>query len=150
MGFELENVIGLLERTPAALDALLHGLPEVWTETNEGENTWSVRTVIAPQQTNVHGIAADSAGVYWATDPNVMTYDDDGGVRLFADFGGVHRIAAAMDGARSPWTSRCESSPPINSVSPMTGAVVAATKARATSRTSTIWMRPSIGSAASK
>jgi hypothetical protein len=47
MGYELENTIGLLERTPAALDALLRGLPEVWTETNEGGNTWSVRTVIA-------------------------------------------------------------------------------------------------------
>jgi hypothetical protein len=47
MGFELDNMIGLLERTPVALDALLRGLPEVWTETNEGGDTWSVRTVIA-------------------------------------------------------------------------------------------------------
>ncbi len=47
MEYELENMIGLLERTPAALDALLRGLPEVWTETNEGGNTWSVRTVLA-------------------------------------------------------------------------------------------------------
>jgi len=47
MGYELENTIGLLERTPAALDALLRGLPEVWTERNEGGNTWSVSTVIA-------------------------------------------------------------------------------------------------------
>jgi hypothetical protein len=43
----LENTIALLERTPAALDALLRGLPEMWTETNEGEHTWSVRTVVA-------------------------------------------------------------------------------------------------------
>jgi hypothetical protein len=47
MGFELENMIGLLERTPAALDVLLRGLPEMWTETNEGGNTWSVSIVIA-------------------------------------------------------------------------------------------------------
>jgi hypothetical protein len=47
MGHELGNTIALLERTPAALDALLRGLPEVWTETNEGGNTWSVSTVIA-------------------------------------------------------------------------------------------------------
>ena len=47
MGHELENTIALLERTPAALDALLRGLPEVWTETNEGGDTWSVSTVIA-------------------------------------------------------------------------------------------------------
>ena len=43
----LENTIALLERTPAALDALLRGLPEMWTKTSEGENTWSVRTVVA-------------------------------------------------------------------------------------------------------
>ena len=47
MGHELKNTIALLERTPAALDALLRGLPEVWTETNEGGDTWSVSTVIA-------------------------------------------------------------------------------------------------------
>jgi hypothetical protein len=47
MGQELENIIALLERTPAALDALLRGLPEVWTETNEGGDTWSVSTVVA-------------------------------------------------------------------------------------------------------
>jgi uncharacterized damage-inducible protein DinB len=44
---QLENTIALFERTPAALDALLRGLPDMWTETNEGENTWSVRTVVA-------------------------------------------------------------------------------------------------------
>ena len=47
MGNELETAVALLERTPAALDALLRGLPEVWTETNEGGDTWSVSTVIA-------------------------------------------------------------------------------------------------------
>src|SRR5579863_8843515 len=44
---DLQNTIALLERTPAALDALLRRLPEMWTETNEGENTWSVREVVA-------------------------------------------------------------------------------------------------------
>jgi hypothetical protein len=44
---KLENTIALLERTPAALDALLRGLPDMWTENNEGENTWSVRTMVA-------------------------------------------------------------------------------------------------------
>ncbi|MGA2561824.1 MAG: DinB family protein [Terracidiphilus sp.] len=47
MKHELENGIALLERTPAALEALLRGLPEVWTETNEGGDTWSVSTVVA-------------------------------------------------------------------------------------------------------
>lgn len=47
MEHELRETTALLERTPAALDALLRGLPEVWTETNEGGNTWSVSTVVA-------------------------------------------------------------------------------------------------------
>jgi hypothetical protein len=47
MGYELEDTVSLLERTPGALDALLRGLPEVWTDTNEGGDTWSVSTVIA-------------------------------------------------------------------------------------------------------
>ncbi len=43
----LENTTALLERTPAALEALLRGLPAILTESNEGENTWSVRAVVA-------------------------------------------------------------------------------------------------------
>jgi hypothetical protein len=43
----LENTFALLERTPAALDALLRGLPEIWTERDEGEGTWNVRMVVA-------------------------------------------------------------------------------------------------------
>ena len=47
MELELQNTIALLERTPPALDALLRGLPGKWTESNEGDNTWSVRDVVA-------------------------------------------------------------------------------------------------------
>ena len=32
----LENTIALLERTPAALNALLRGLPGMWTGSDEG------------------------------------------------------------------------------------------------------------------
>ncbi len=45
MTHDLENTIALLERTPAALDALLRGLPDEWTSRNEGENTWTVYDV---------------------------------------------------------------------------------------------------------
>ena len=41
MNQDLENTIALLSRTPAALDALLRGLPESWTAANEGPETWS-------------------------------------------------------------------------------------------------------------
>jgi hypothetical protein len=47
MEHELQNTIALLARTPAALDAFLRGLPEFWTESSEGENTWTVRIVVA-------------------------------------------------------------------------------------------------------
>ena len=47
MEHNLENTTALLARTPAALDALLRGLPEMWTEEGEGDNTWSVSTVVA-------------------------------------------------------------------------------------------------------
>jgi DinB superfamily len=46
MEHELDNTLALLERTPAALDALLRGLPGMWTEGNEGGNTWSATMVI--------------------------------------------------------------------------------------------------------
>jgi hypothetical protein len=47
MEHELENTIALLERTPAALDALLRGLPATWTEQSEGDKSWTVRSVVA-------------------------------------------------------------------------------------------------------
>lgn len=45
--YNLDDSIALLARTPAALNALLRGLPDVWTLTNEGEGTWTVRDVVA-------------------------------------------------------------------------------------------------------
>ena len=36
MDFELTTAIPVLERTPAALEALLVGLPDAWTAVNEG------------------------------------------------------------------------------------------------------------------
>ena len=51
MEHNLQNTIALLTRTPAALDALLRGLPETWTMHNEGKiagkDTWTVRDVLA-------------------------------------------------------------------------------------------------------
>lgn len=42
----LQNTIALLERTPATLDALLRGLPDMWTMQGEGEKTWSAFDVV--------------------------------------------------------------------------------------------------------
>jgi hypothetical protein len=42
----LKQTIALLERTPAALDALLRGLPETWTLINEGGTTWCAFDIV--------------------------------------------------------------------------------------------------------
>ena len=43
----LNDTISLLGHMPAALDALLRGLPETWTLRNEGADTWSPFEVVA-------------------------------------------------------------------------------------------------------
>jgi hypothetical protein len=47
MDHDLQQTIALLTRTPAALDALLRGLPDEWTRRNEGPETWSASDVLA-------------------------------------------------------------------------------------------------------
>lgn len=46
MEHNLDHTIALLERTPAALGALLRDLPDAWTQRNEGEKTWSAYDVL--------------------------------------------------------------------------------------------------------
>jgi len=46
MRHDVKNTISLLARTPAALNALLRDMPEIWTLRNEGENTWSPHEVL--------------------------------------------------------------------------------------------------------
>jgi hypothetical protein len=52
---DVHNTTELLRRTPAAIDALLRGLPESWTHHNEGEGTFTVVDVVG------HLIYADKA-----------------------------------------------------------------------------------------
>jgi hypothetical protein len=44
--FSLTETIAVLNRTPAALDALLRGLPNTWTHSNEGKDTWSAFDIL--------------------------------------------------------------------------------------------------------
>ncbi len=39
--FSLPETIAVLSRTPATLNALLRGLPNVWVRCNEGRDTWN-------------------------------------------------------------------------------------------------------------
>jgi hypothetical protein len=56
MDFDLAEGVAVLERTPAALRALLGGLPPAWTDANEGPDTWSPYIVVGHL---VHGERAD-------------------------------------------------------------------------------------------
>jgi hypothetical protein len=46
MEHNLSDTIALLTRTPSTLNALLRDLPDAWTHSNEGENTWNALEVI--------------------------------------------------------------------------------------------------------
>jgi hypothetical protein len=72
----LPGTIAVLSRTPAALDALLRDLPDVWTRRNEDGDTWSVFDVIGHL---VHGERAD-----WM--PRVKIILQFGETRVFDPF----------------------------------------------------------------
>jgi len=49
--FKLDDAIALLTRTPAALDALLRGLPDIWVHRNEacskqGDDSWNAFDIV--------------------------------------------------------------------------------------------------------
>jgi uncharacterized damage-inducible protein DinB len=46
MDYEYDQAVAILRRTPATLTALLRGLPEAWTTSAEGLNTWSARDIV--------------------------------------------------------------------------------------------------------
>jgi hypothetical protein len=55
-GFNLDDAIMILERTPSAMGALLAGLPETWVRATEGNGTWSPYDVIGHL---IHGERTD-------------------------------------------------------------------------------------------
>jgi hypothetical protein len=44
--FNLADTVAVLRRTPASLDALLRGLPNIWTRRSEGNETWSAFDIV--------------------------------------------------------------------------------------------------------
>ena len=46
MNFDLADAVAVLERTPDTLRALLADLPDVWTERNEGGDSWSAVVIV--------------------------------------------------------------------------------------------------------
>ena len=53
---KLDDAVAILERTPAALRALLNGIPEIWERATEGEDTWSPFDVVGHL---IHGERTD-------------------------------------------------------------------------------------------
>lgn len=72
----LGDTIALLERTPAALDALLRDLPDSWTMRGEGEGTWSAFDIVGHL---IHGELTD-----WM--PRARTILEHGESRAFERF----------------------------------------------------------------
>ena len=46
MDYQYEDAVAILRRTPATLIALLRGLPEAWTTSTEGPDTWSACDIV--------------------------------------------------------------------------------------------------------
>src|SRR5580704_12559776 len=44
--FSLADAIALLGRTPATLNALLRGLPNIWAHSHDGTDTWSAFDIV--------------------------------------------------------------------------------------------------------
>src|SRR6202171_2240980 len=69
VNFDLCNSIRVLERTPRVVEALLSGIPDVWTTGNEGPDTWSpfdnvghlIHCELANWMPRVHIILSESA-----------------------------------------------------------------------------------------
>lgn len=76
MKFDLDEAMAALSRTPAALKAMLNGLPRNWTENNEGPETWSPFDVIGHL---IHGERTD-----WI--PRAKIILEHGEVRPFDPF----------------------------------------------------------------
>ena len=56
MGFDLQETITLLSRTPSTLNAFLRDLPQTWTVKNEGAKTWSPFDIVGHL---IHGERTD-------------------------------------------------------------------------------------------
>jgi uncharacterized damage-inducible protein DinB len=46
MDYQYEDAVEILRRTPATLTTFLRGLPEAWTRSTEGPDTWSAYDIV--------------------------------------------------------------------------------------------------------
>ena len=76
MNFDLARSLEILERTPTTIEALLSGLHDSWTKTNEGPETWSPYDVVGHL---IHGEKTD-----WIARMEIVL--SDGPNKTFAKF----------------------------------------------------------------
>jgi hypothetical protein len=74
--FSLGEAMAVLAHTPAVLNALLRGLPNIWVRCGEGENTWTAVDIVG------HLISAESTD--WM--PRVRIVLENGEARPFDPF----------------------------------------------------------------
>jgi hypothetical protein len=83
----MADAIALLSRTPATIDALLRGLPDVWVRNNEGNDTWSAYDIVG------HLIAGDRTD--WL--PRVRLILEHGETRPFDPFDRLAQFKEPQD-----------------------------------------------------
>jgi len=83
--FDMEEGVAILARTPAAIDALLRGLPEGWISAHEGGQTWSPFDVVGHL---IHGERTD-----WV--PRARIILEHGEARAFDKFDRFAQFAAS-------------------------------------------------------
>lgn len=81
----MDEAVAILARTPAALDAMLRGLPEGWLAAHEGGETWSPFDVVGHL---IHGERTD-----WMTRVRVIL--EHGEARAFDPFDRFAQFAAS-------------------------------------------------------
>ena len=85
--FNLVEVVAVLTRTPATLNALLRGLPSIWVRGNEGKDTWSAFDIMG------HLVFAERSD--WM--PRVRIVLESGEVRLFDPFDRFAQLNESQD-----------------------------------------------------
>ena len=83
--FDMGEAVAILSRTPAALDAMLRGLPDGWIAAHEGGETWSPYDVVGHL---IHGERTD-----WL--PRARIILEHGEARAFDKFDRLAQFAAS-------------------------------------------------------
>jgi hypothetical protein len=85
--FSIAEAVAVLTRTPATLDALLRGLPNIWVRCNEGKDTWSAFDIVG------HLIFAERAD--WM--PRARIILENGEARAFDPFDRFAQFKESQD-----------------------------------------------------